>query len=340
MRTLACTIVLCASFVLTAAPALAQNKAAAEATFREGKKLMEEGKTAEACAKFAASDRLDPAIGTLANLARCHELIGQTASAWSEYNEAADRAAAAGDDRAAALRDLARKLEGKLSRLQIQIKGKHPDSLKVLLEGEDVTVLLGTAVPVDPGEYTIGARAEGYAPWEQTVRVEGEGSTITVDIPPLQASAPTTEPAPGPSGNDRPDVVAPVAVADDPGQGRRRIGYGLLAAGAVSTSIGLYFGLKAGSRNDEYQELCPGGMCPSMDSEGFALHDDATSAANLSNVFVGVGLAAAAGGLVLWLTAPDGPDAGEADFTDDDFAVRAAPMVTPDSVGAMVGGRF
>lgn len=337
MKTLACIAVVCASFILAASPALAQNKAAAEATFREGKKLMEKGKTAEACPKFAASDRLDPAIGTLANLARCHELIGKTASAWSEYNEAADRASAAGDDRAAALREFARALEPRLTRLQIQVKGKHPDNLEVRFDGDDVTVLLGSAVPVDPGEYTIEARAAGFEPWTQTVRVEGQGSTITVDIPPLEPTGPAvTKPVADP---DRPLVVAPVA-DPDPGKTRRRIGYGVVATGVLSTGIGLYFGLQASSKNDEFQDVCPGGMCPSADSEGFALRDDATSAATLSNLFVGVGVAAVAGGLVLWLTAPDGPDGAEDDFADDDFAVRGVPMVTPGGAGAVLSGRF
>lgn len=336
MKTLAFTVVFCAGLFTAAAPALAQNKAAAEAAFREGLKLLDEGKTAEACDKFAASDRLDPAIGTLANLARCHEMIGRTASAWSEYNEAADRAAATNDDRAGALRDLARALEPKLSRLQIQVKGKHPDSLKVLLNDDDVTVVLGTPVPVDPGEYAIEARAEGFEPWKQNVRVEGQGSTITVDIPPLVASEADTGTVTDPETTPAPAIVAPAG--GDPGKTRRMAGYGVVAAGAVSTGLGLYFGLKASSKNDEYQDVCPGGMCPSMDSEGFDLHDEASSAATLSNVFVGVGVAAIAGGLVLWLTAPDAPAAAEADFADDDFA--AAPMITPDAVGAVFTGRF
>ncbi len=60
-------------------PAAAQpsNTALAESLFREGKRLSSEKKFAEACPKFAESYRLDPGLGTLLNLATCHESEGQ-----------------------------------------------------------------------------------------------------------------------------------------------------------------------------------------------------------------------------------------------------------------------
>jgi hypothetical protein len=72
-------------------------KALAQSLFKEGRTLMTAGKTAEACDKFAESDRLDPEIGTHLNLAMCHETLGKTASAWVEFGEVADRATAAHD---------------------------------------------------------------------------------------------------------------------------------------------------------------------------------------------------------------------------------------------------
>jgi hypothetical protein len=70
----------------------AQDKAAAEVLFRSGTQLMDRRQFLEACEKFDASDRLDPALGTRLWLADCYDRAGKTASAWALFVEVADRA--------------------------------------------------------------------------------------------------------------------------------------------------------------------------------------------------------------------------------------------------------
>ena len=67
----------------------AEDKAAAQVLFDEGRTLMDAERYGEACPKFAESLRLDAALGTQLNLARCYQLVGKTASAWILYLEAA-----------------------------------------------------------------------------------------------------------------------------------------------------------------------------------------------------------------------------------------------------------
>src|SRR5512139_3095133 len=65
-----------------------EDQAAAEALFLQGGKLKAQGKIEEACNKWAASQRLDPAVGTLLFLGDCYEALGRTASAWATFTEA------------------------------------------------------------------------------------------------------------------------------------------------------------------------------------------------------------------------------------------------------------
>src|SRR5687767_12500948 len=62
---------------------------AAEVLFSEARALMKDGRWEEACPKLEASHSLDPALGTLLNLAECYAKVGRTASAWLRYREAA-----------------------------------------------------------------------------------------------------------------------------------------------------------------------------------------------------------------------------------------------------------
>ncbi|MDB4994012.1 MAG: hypothetical protein JWM74_1444 [Myxococcaceae bacterium] len=95
-----------ASAQSTGATELAQKR------FEEGRKLMTEGKLAEACAKFAESDRAAPNGGAVMNLADCLEKRSQWEEAHAKFIEAAQRAAEAQRPEIEAVaRDRAKKLE-------------------------------------------------------------------------------------------------------------------------------------------------------------------------------------------------------------------------------------
>src|SRR5690348_8189279 len=86
---------------IVAAPARAdtsaEDRAAADALFREGRALVKRGDYAAGCQKLAASQKLDPATGTLLALGDCYAREGRTASAWATFNEAIASARRAND---------------------------------------------------------------------------------------------------------------------------------------------------------------------------------------------------------------------------------------------------
>ena len=71
--------------------------AAAEQLFEQARALFDQGNFAEACPRFDASYKLDPALGTLLNMATCYEMLGHIASAWGHYREVIAHAQKVGD---------------------------------------------------------------------------------------------------------------------------------------------------------------------------------------------------------------------------------------------------
>ena len=53
------------------------DKAAAEALFDQGVRLMKQNSFSDACPKLEESERIDPAVGTLLYLGECYERVGK-----------------------------------------------------------------------------------------------------------------------------------------------------------------------------------------------------------------------------------------------------------------------
>jgi serine/threonine-protein kinase len=293
---------------LARAEASASDKAAAEALFQEGLALMRGGKLPDACEKLEQSQNIERAIGTSLYLADCYEKSGRTASAWALFRDASSEARAAGQaERAQAGKLRADRLEPELSRLEIDVPdGDRVPGFELRRNGELVNPSIWhTAVPVDPGEQRIEASAPGHVPWSSVVRVEPHGANARVTVPVLAAEAKPSEPAPAVA--PLPAAPAPIHREDDAssrGGTQRTIGLVVGGAGIVALGVGGFFGLEALSKNSDAETYCPNGGARCIDPRGVTLTNDAKSAATLANVFVIGGAALAAGGVLLYLTAP------------------------------------
>src|SRR5262249_3151976 len=130
------------------------DKAVAEALFQRGRALVAEGKIAEACTKFAESQRIEAKIGTLLNLADCHERQERTATAWAEYSEAFAQALRADQkERQDFAEERIRALEKRLSRLRIESESPLA-GMSASIDGVHLgAAVFDTPVPVDPGDH-------------------------------------------------------------------------------------------------------------------------------------------------------------------------------------------
>lgn len=285
-------------------PAVAQSDpAAAQALFDAAKRLMDAGSYAEACPKLAESQRLDPAGGTLLNLAICQEKLGQTATAWESYKHARDLSRREQrEDRAALAQEYLDAVEPKLSRLTIEVPaGARAEGLLVTRNGVEVgSAAWGLAIPTDPGEIVIEAKAPGHEPWSQRVVLGAEHDAKTVQVPVLPATAASSAakapaPIPDPGGAD-----------SGAGSGQRVAGIVVAGIGGVAAVVGGVIGGLALAAESDANELCGSDedTCPS--AAGVEASDTARTYAKAANglIFGGLGLAAA--GIIIAVAAPSG----------------------------------
>ena len=321
-----------------------EQAASAETLFREAKALMEDGNYASACPKLAASQRLDPAVGTMLNLAICHQEVGMTASAWAEYLRAASMARRKGQaDREKYARERATALESRLTRLAFTVA---EESLVTGLEVRRDGILVesatwATATPVDPGTHVITALAPGKREWRTTVDVSGEGKTFTVDVPALEDAPPEATAAAQPPPASQPGSTGatfsstPGSDSGISGDTQRTLGILVGGVGLAGVTVGSIFGLSASNKWNDTS--CPSNVCPTAEQQDRA--EDAKRLATISTWTLAGGGVFLATGVVLYLTAPDTPKRGEVARTAP-MELRVVPAAGDDSAGLLIHGQF
>jgi hypothetical protein len=329
-------VVLSLAGAASAQPASGSGKVAAEALFEQGRSLMAASKYAEACPKFADSQRLDPSPGTLLNLASCYEKLGRTATSWATYREAASAANAAGRaDYVASAQRHADALSPRLAKLTMTVT-QPLDGLQVKRDGVDVaSAEWGVPIPVDAGAHTIDATAPGHKPWSSTVNVAQDGAQVSVAVPALEAAPVETPPAvavaPAPSPAPAPPPPAP---APDPsvGNGQRVAGIVVGVVGLAGLGLSGAFALLAKSKYNDSLGSCP--SSPNVCSQsGVDTRNDALGFGNAATVTFVVGAAALAGGAIVYLVAPRAPSSATG-------TLGVSPLIGAGTGGALLQGTW
>lgn len=303
-------------------PSARADIASAEALFRQGRELLAEGKVAEACLKFAESQRQDPSPGTLLNLAACHQKQGRTASAWAEFLAAKRSAQTVGrSDLADEAQKQADAIAPQRSFLTISVKKQVP-GLRLTRNGEGLDAgSYGAKLPSDPGRYTVVASAPGRKTFSAEVSVEGGGDDKELEVPELEL-------APATANGAEPE---PTTKSTPPAR-RSKLPYIVGGVGLGVTTVGLVFGGLAASRYSKAKQACP-----TFNHCGSDALDDRSTAgtfANVANVGVGVGLAGVVAGAILLITQPSSSnETPRTGFT-------LVPVVGGGATGALVSGGF
>jgi len=296
---------------LFAAPAGAQ---VAEQLFRDGKRLMSEGKIGEACAAFEGSYRKEAAVTTLLNLADCREKNGQLASAWARFVDA-DRMTRGEPDQASfngIARQRATGLEGRLSYLTIEVPDPaRIDGLTITRDGQPVDQAeWNHAIPVDGGTWKIEGTAPGHDTWSTTVTVGEEKDRQAVTVPRLRGAS---------GGSDRDGVDRRSRF-----NGKRKVALGLGAVGVAGVVAGTLLYVQATGIYDDAKQA------PAL-ADRERLTGDANARYLQAQLGWGLGAAAIGGAAVLWIMGrPPAPAS----------SVGVVPRLDATGGGLVVTGRF
>lgn len=264
---------LCGFLLLFAATVSAQARdpAAAEAMFLQGRQALASGDYQAACPKFAESQRLDPAAGTLMNLAACEEKIGKLASAWQHWKEAID-SLARDDNRIAFARSRVDDLEKHLSWLAVALApGTDPRAVVMRDSVELGKASQGVPLPVDPGDHSVTVIAPGRLAEKVIVSVvEAEQKQIEVHE----------------------GAVAPSQTTDDRSRRTARaLGWTLAGVGAAGVVTAVATGIWLLDVKRTVDANCPNKTCVNQKGADAVSTGKALVLANAAGIIVGaVGL--------------------------------------------------
>ncbi|HEX4449435.1 MAG TPA: hypothetical protein VH143_01140 [Kofleriaceae bacterium] len=302
----------------------AQASPEAEKLFRDGRQLEQDGKLAEACAAFEASEKVEHSIATVLNLANCREKNQQLAAAWALFLAAESQTR--GDPAKAAFNTSAKTraaaLEARLSYLTINV----PDDSRVpdLIVTRDGTAVdpaeWNRAIPVDGGDHVIAGRAPGHEAWSTKITVAPALDKQAVEVPKFKELPKLAHP----------EVDAPAATPDRSApppatfSTQRYVSLGVGGAALAAVAIGIGLGLSANSLRDQAISTCPPSACTVANAaDATATTASAHRRAIDADIAYGVGGAAAATAIALWLTG----------------SPESAPRIVP-TTGAAVGLAF
>jgi len=300
-------------FVSLLIPLLAAGPAAGqpgpEDKVREAKALydtalveLDGGRYESACPKLETVTRLLPeALGAKLTLASCYESWGRLASAWAEYNRAAELAAATKQDERErkALRSAAA-LGPRLARLRVVLPASMvaTPGFEVRIDGALVTPKEGTvSLPLDAASHVLEFAAPGFDRARRAVVMkDGEETRVEgVHLSPALAPSPAEPPPVSPPKSSGPVPAAVNSEKDGGAEGRGAPAWAWAVGGVgiAALGVGIGFVVDWADAQGELEARCPGRKCELGEDSLASL----TSMGDRWNRSLGVGVGLGALGL-------------------------------------------
>jgi len=284
--------------LLAHAPLAGADTSPAAEAFARGTKLFEERSYVDAIAAFNEAYRLKPHFFVQCSIARCHENLNNFVEAAAHYRRCLKEGAgeAAVGER---VRKSLRKVEAKIAWITVESPGKGGT---IHVDGRARGAAPGK-VALDPGSHVVEVRREGATAATETVEL-GIGEARTVELVPV----------------DLPPRETPERPETAPGAGRRKglhpaWFWSTAALTAALTTTFIVLGVQSYQLRADYEDD------PTRDG-----YDRFRDRRRLTNIFVGLAGAAAAGGTVLFF------------FTD--FRGKERPSDRSAALGVGLRGSF
>jgi hypothetical protein len=305
MRSLAFAVVVAVTGTAIAEPV---DTTEAGRVFLQGRDLVKLGRFDEACALFARSYELDPALGTAVNLADCLERQGHLQRAWELFDVVA-RNSQNVQSRARLARQRADALQARLAIVVITLHDPATPGLSVRIGERQMTPAPEIRDLIEPSDVELVATVPGRSTFRTMLHAVA-GATVSADIP---AFAPLHD-APGATSRRRSRVYLAGAIG---------------GAGAISlgTALGLAISARRINASAFDHDCVHSGAGVVCTGNGRATIDRAGARADLATVFTIAGGLLVAAGAVVYVTAPRD-------------AVQIAPIATSRALGFGVAGRF
>ncbi|HTQ04058.1 MAG TPA: hypothetical protein VMI54_09380 [Polyangiaceae bacterium] len=305
---------LISSSIAPAWAATDEERSAARAAASQGADAYDAGKWQDAIDMFTRAEQLVHSPIHLMFIARAELKLFEWVKAYETFNRVkregvpADASPAVKKAVEDASNELA-KLEPQMPYIASRIKNPSGD-VKVMMDGTQVPpAMVGLMRPVNPGQHRFQALSGQLASDVVTVDVQpASKQTVELELKVVTPASPALAAAPvAAAPTPTPAVSAPPAAdtaADQGGgaNGMRIASYSAFGVGVVGLAVGTVFLLQSSSTQNKADALCPSSPCDPSKKDAISSKDkDAASQRTLGAVGLGVGGAAVAAGVVLFV---------------------------------------